>query len=339
MTSQSNGTQRFPFPPFPESWYAIAWSNEVPKGSSVPLSACGQDLVAFRSADGVVHVLDAHCPHLGSHLGYGGKVVHDELHCPFHGWRFAGDGRCTVAPHAGSAPKCKPVRSWTTREIHDRIWIWFSRTDAPPAWSLPATLLDPDLRWAGAGRLNRTFPSHPQDILENAVDPLHFRFIHGMTDVFDVKTLYDEHCITTRLRARTASGRFGLGGFTLTGTITVRVYGMGLQTIHTVMSVDKLGLETTTLVVEGLTPREAGTASLLIDVHMADRLPPGAGWLARRAFYKAVVFDVDADVQVWANRRYLSQPRLTSADGDIGRYRRWARRFYPDASKPQSPPG
>src|SRR5262249_28592260 len=102
------------------------------------------------------------------------------------------------------------------------------------------------------------------------------------------------------------------------------------QTIHTVMGIEKLGLEMNTLVVEGLTPREAGTASLLIDAHVVNSLPPGAAWLARRAFLKAVVFDVDADIQVWAHRRYLSRPRLTSAHADIGRYRRWARRFYPD---------
>src|SRR5262249_10835895 len=152
MTSPGAGAPRFPFPPFPDSWYAVAWSSEVPAGSAVPFQAFGRDLVAFRRSDGVVQALDAHG---------------------------------------------KPPRSWTTRELHDRIWIWFSSTEAPPAWTLPDTLLDPELRWDSAGRLDRTFPSHPQDILENAVDPAHFLFIHGMSEVFDPETVYDEHCITT----------------------------------------------------------------------------------------------------------------------------------------------
>lgn len=61
----------------------------------------GLDLVAFRTEDGVAHVFDAYCPHLGAHLGVMGRVVGDCIECPFHGWRFSGkDGACTHVPYA-----------------------------------------------------------------------------------------------------------------------------------------------------------------------------------------------------------------------------------------------
>ena len=334
MIARDAAPQRFPFPPFPESWYAVAWSSDVPAGAAVPVFAFGRELVAFRTTGGAVHVLDAHCPHLGAHLGHGGTVIGDELRCPFHGWRFAGDGRCTAAPSASRLPQGRPQRAWMTRELHGRLWVWFSSTDSPPTWSLPETLLDPASRWSSGGRIDRTFPSHPQDILENAADPDHFLSIHGMSEVIESDVTYDEHCITTRLRARTPSQRLGFPGLMFSGVITLRTYGMGLQTIRTQMGIGRLGLWVDTLVVEGITPREAGSASLLIDIHLARSLPPGAEWFARRAFRQSVTQDVDADIQVWAHRKYLAHPQLTTADPEIGRFRRWARRFYPAAGEP-----
>lgn len=330
MTAILPLASRFPHPPFPDSWYAVAWSSEVPSGLAVPVRAFGRELVAFRSGSGAVHVLDAYCPHMGAHLGHGGRVVDDHLQCPFHGWRFSTDGRCTAAPTAKKLPTCAPLGTWPVRELHGRVWVWFSSVGAAPAWSLPEVLLDPGRKWAASGELERTFPSHPQDIVENAVDPLHFLFIHGMTELLESETVYQEHSLRTRLRVRTGSKRFGFPGIALSGTVTVNIYGMGLQTIETVMVADKLGLHSSTLVVEGITPRDAGTASLLIDLHMVPLRMPGVTWLAQRAFLKAVAFDVDADVQIWTNRRYLPRPLLTSADGEIARYRQWARSFYPE---------
>lgn len=57
--------------------------------------------MAFRTQDGVAHVMDAYCPHLGANLGVMGRVVGDCIECPFHGWRFRGkDGVCTHVPYA-----------------------------------------------------------------------------------------------------------------------------------------------------------------------------------------------------------------------------------------------
>lgn len=322
---------RFPFPPFPDSWYAVCWANDVNPAVATPARAFGRDFVVFREADGSVRVLDAHCPHLGAHLGHGGTVVGGEVVCPFHGWRFSGDGRCTAAPGARKLPVGKPLRSWATREVHNRIWIWYSSDDSAPTWALPDTLLDPGLKWPTSERLVRTFPSHPQDVIENAVDAGHFQYIHGMSRVGDSETSYTEHGLTTRLRATTPTERFGIRGHSLSGTITASAYGMGLQTIHTVMRLPKIGIDINTFVIESVTPRERGEVTLLLSVHMA-RLPvPGVTWLAKRSFVNAVAVDVDADIQIWQNRQYLDRPRLTAADGEIGRYRAWAKRFYPRA--------
>jgi 3-ketosteroid 9alpha-monooxygenase subunit A len=323
--------KRFPQADYPSSWYAVAWSSDVMRGKAAPIRAFGQDLVAFRTSDGKVQVLDAICPHLGAHLGHGGTVVDDQLRCPFHGWQFDATGACALAPSAKLLPKAQPLQCWHAGELHGRIWLWFDPTGASPSWPLPTTLLDPVKTWRYAGQLNRQFASHPQDIMENAVDADHFLFIHGMSEILHAETAYEDNGLHTRLLARSRSERLGFPGFVFELEIIDRVYGMGMQTITTHIHHPKLGLRLSTIVVEGLVPREPGQIDLLIDIYMTPLPIPGFQWLAHRSFYKAVASDVDDDIAVWAHRRHLARPLLTSADTQIGAYRRWAKRFYAPA--------
>ena len=63
----------------------------------------GQDLVLFRDGQGRWGLLDRACPHRGADLAFG-RHEPEGLRCPFHGWKFATDGRCleTPAEPAGS---------------------------------------------------------------------------------------------------------------------------------------------------------------------------------------------------------------------------------------------
>ena len=87
------------YPPFyPNGWLPILESSVLKKSQILPIFAFGNDLVAFRSTAGKVTVLDAYCPHLGAHLGYGGRVINDTVNCPFHGWVFNQSGDCVHIP-------------------------------------------------------------------------------------------------------------------------------------------------------------------------------------------------------------------------------------------------
>ena len=66
-------------------WFMIGWSAEFGDRSVRPLRFFGEDLVAYRDESGALHVLEAHCRHLGAHIGHGGKVVGECVECPFHG--------------------------------------------------------------------------------------------------------------------------------------------------------------------------------------------------------------------------------------------------------------
>jgi nitrite reductase/ring-hydroxylating ferredoxin subunit len=58
-------------------WFMIGWSAEFPVGEVRPLGYFGEDLVGYRDESGELHLLQAHCRHLGAHIGHGGKVIGD----------------------------------------------------------------------------------------------------------------------------------------------------------------------------------------------------------------------------------------------------------------------
>src|SRR5262245_38908340 len=77
--------------PIPNGWFAVEWSKELIPGQVKSIHYFGEDLVIFRGRSGEAHVLDPYCPHLGAHLGEGGRVMGEALRCPFHGWTFDGN--------------------------------------------------------------------------------------------------------------------------------------------------------------------------------------------------------------------------------------------------------
>ncbi|MEZ5167347.1 MAG: Rieske 2Fe-2S domain-containing protein [Acidimicrobiales bacterium] len=83
---------KVPFTWRPTGWYQIGWSADFPAGAVTPLHYFGEDMAAYRDASGALHVLEAHCKHLGAHLAHGGAVVGDCVQCPFHGWQWGTDG-------------------------------------------------------------------------------------------------------------------------------------------------------------------------------------------------------------------------------------------------------
>ncbi len=103
---------RFSFPPYANGWFQIAYSDELSPGEARPLHNFGRDFVLFRTETGVAHVLDAHCPHLGAHLGHGGKVEGEVIRCPFHAYTFDGNGSCIGCRTRG---RSRRPRSWPAK--------------------------------------------------------------------------------------------------------------------------------------------------------------------------------------------------------------------------------
>ena len=68
------------------------------KGQLCAVRLLGEDLVLWRAGGQAVAWQDL-CVHRGTRLSLG-KVEDGLLVCPYHGWRYDGNGRCVADPRA-----------------------------------------------------------------------------------------------------------------------------------------------------------------------------------------------------------------------------------------------
>ena len=74
MEAGGRRVSRFPLP-IPSGWFVLGYSDELAPGQVEAIHYFGRDLVLFRTEAGEAAVFDAFCPHLGAHLGHGGRAV------------------------------------------------------------------------------------------------------------------------------------------------------------------------------------------------------------------------------------------------------------------------
>jgi hypothetical protein len=160
-------------------WYAVLEAREV-RRKPITVERFGVRLVFWRSSDRVLHAQHDRCPHLGASLG-GGKVLGNTLVCAFHGFAFGSDGRCVHAPalgRDGRIPKGLAVETYTVREAHGLIWLWWGDASR-------ATVELPFFEELAKGWYHHSFstewPVHYTRAIENQMDVAHLPFVHHNT--------------------------------------------------------------------------------------------------------------------------------------------------------------
>ena len=111
-------------------WYVAADLSEItdkPKHVMV----LGQKLVIFRDKENKIACLSDICVHRGASLSKG-RVVDGCVECPYHGWRFNGEGVATKIPAQEEGKKITKrarVDSYPVKIKYD--WIWIFMGDLP----------------------------------------------------------------------------------------------------------------------------------------------------------------------------------------------------------------
>ena len=142
----------------------------------------GQDLVLFKDASGQFGLLDRDCPHRGADLSFGRRETLEQgggLRCPFHGWKFAVDGRCLETPAEPPALKmCDRVRqrSYPLVEKSGVLFGWFGpETGTPPPFPHFDCFAAPGTHtFAFKGLWNCNW----LQAFEVGIDPAHPSFLH-----------------------------------------------------------------------------------------------------------------------------------------------------------------
>lgn len=176
--------------------------------------------MVFRTEEGKACVLDAYCPHLGAHLGVGGRVSGNCIECPFHGWQFDGrDGQCASIPYTAgksnisheplyqllrlrqrpviyinlshTVPQIARVKCWPVDEVNGFIFFWYHAEQEEPGWKIPVidelqstASKGKNDSWLYRGRSDYKINAHIQEIPENGADVAHLAHLHGPSLLF-----------------------------------------------------------------------------------------------------------------------------------------------------------
>lgn len=309
---------------FPRGWFVIRFGTELAPGQVQPMRYFGKDLVLFRTDTGAPRVLDAFCPHMGAHLGHGGKVAGEEIVCPFHAWRFDGSGACTAVPYATRIPQRARVGAWPVVEKNGMIYLWHDADGRGPDWEIPDLVelgADTHTPWNHSLLEIKT---HPREIVENLVDTAHFMPVHG-TDAKSFRNEFDRH-IGVQFNEGIA---YPLGGGEDRYTLTATYYGPGY------MVTDMKGV-LDSLLINAHTPVEEN----LVHLRFAVALRHGGKKERTARFVDAYIDNLRKgylqDVAIWEHKVYRERPLLCDGDGNIGALRRWYRQFYEPRPAPAS---
>ncbi len=329
----STANVRFPFTPFPNGWFRVAYSDELLPREVKPLHYFGRDLVLFRTEDGTPHLFDAHCPHLGAHLGYGGRVEGETIRCPFHGWCFNDSGRCTNVPYTNEVPARAQIRSWPILEVNGLVLAYYHAERKPPSWQVPEFTQWDAENWTPFQRHSWKIRTHMQEMVENSVDTTHFVSLHGAHTCKNAFLKPDGLILTNRM----------LGGYHISlleklqirGDIEIdyTFYGLGLYATystgqHGICGWVNATLELNTLLIFMLTPIDRE----YLDVHILYSIRKFSNNLVTRTICKRTLADtialIEQDIPIMENKLYRSDPLLCEGDGPIMQCRHWARQFY-----------
>ena len=305
---------RYPFPPFPTGWYLAVESAALEPRGVLPLRLFGRDLVLFRTEAGEAVILDAHCPHMGAHLGYGGAVDGEGLRCPFHAWCFDADGRCADVPYetgAGGVVRLPDVgvRKWPVHETSGLILVHYSESGAEPAWRMPDLEEWGAPGWVGYETVGWKIRMHVQELCENIPDTQHFHTVHSVMPPPRAEVETDGHVYRQKTIAGdqlvTEQEAFGMGLVWLRsgGLMPVR-----FLTATTPIDDQHVDLRLLFLVNEGEDATELS--------------PTG------KAVVDMIAENTARDVPIWEHKVYREHPPLVVGDGPIGVLRKWARQFY-----------
>lgn len=324
---------------YARGWHCLGPARMFRDGKPHGVYAFGGKLVVWQGADGELHALDSYCRHMGGDLSQG-TVQGDNLACPFHGWRWGGNGKCQEIPYARRVPPRARTKSWLTLERNGHLFVWHDPEGNPPPDDVTIPVFDgyddgewTDWTWEQIPVDN----SHSREIVDNMVDMAHFYYIHkGLPTYF--KNVFEGH-LATQYYAGTNHETAATGAPIEIGVFEGQLTKSEATYFGPAYLVDWLednygGMTISSILITAHYPVTPN--SFVLQYGMIVKRIPGLDdeTMAKvaRKMTRMIGEGFLEDVKIWQHKTRIDNPLLCEEDGPVYQLRRWYEQFYVDVA-------
>ncbi|MER7396887.1 Rieske 2Fe-2S domain-containing protein [Streptomyces sp. NPDC000151] len=320
---------------YARGWHCLGLADRFKDGEPHEVEAFGTKLVVFQGEhDGALHVLNAYCPHMGGNLAHG-SVKGDTLACPFHDWRWSGNGRCAAVPYARRVPPRARTRAWPTLEENRQLFVWHDPEGNPPPPDVTIPRIEgvfsdewSDWTW----HTLRVEGANCREIVDNIVDMAHFYYVHYSFPTY-FKNVFEGH-IATQYMESAPREDVDLGTLSAPLRSDASYYGPSYM-IDRLWSPVADGVEMEMVLINCHYPIDANSFVLQYGA-IVKKLPGMTDAEAAETAQltsRGLAAGFEQDVEIWRHKTRIDNPLLTEEDGPVYQLRRWYEQFYRDAAE------
>ena len=324
---------------YARGWHCLGLADRFRQGGPHAVHAFGTKLVVFADSSGALHVLDGYCRHMGGDLTMG-TIKGDQVACPFHDWRWGGDGKCAKIPYARRVPPAARTRSWQTLEENKQLFVWNDPESNPPPEHITIPRIDGAFssewsNWTWDSLLVQN--SNCREVVDNVVDMAHFFYIHFAFPTY-FRNVFEGHIASQYLRTRSRADVNGASNYSSgdAGETTLRSEASYFGPAYMIDNLwhDYHGTTIESVLINCHYP--VTPTSFMLQWGAIVRRPPGLSdaHAARMAakFADFVGLGFQQDVEIWLHKTRIDNPLLCAEDGPVYQVRRWYEQFYRDVA-------
>ncbi|MEV3901022.1 Rieske 2Fe-2S domain-containing protein [Mycobacterium sp. NPDC050551] len=318
---------------FARGWHCLGLTKDFGDGQPHSVNAFGNKLVVFRGGDGKINVLDGYCRHMGGDLSQG-EVKGDEIACPFHDWRWGGDGRCKKVPYSKRAPRLARTATWTTLEQDGMLFVWNDPERKPPPEGVTIPRIEGATsdEWTDWHWYTTVVSTNCREVIDNVVDMAHFFYIHGSLPTH-FKNIFEGHVATQYMNSAGRPDMQPTEGPKMLGTTSVASYhGPSFMIDDLTYHYEQADHHTVLINCHYPVDAESFVLQYGIIVRKSDALPDDLAVQTAVALGDFVKMGFEQDVEIWRNKARIDNPLLCEEDGPVYQLRRWYEQFYVDAA-------